>query len=42
MSMTVKEYAEMLNGREYDYPQFTKEEIEIAKQNGFPLRVEIE
>lgn len=37
MSMTVRGYAEMLNGREYGYPQFTKEEIEIAKQNGFVI-----
>lgn len=37
MSMTIREYAEMLNGREYGYPQFTKEEIEIAKQNGFVI-----
>ena len=35
--MTVKEYAEMLNGREYGYPQFTKEEIQIAKENGFVI-----
>lgn len=33
--MTVKEYAEMLNDREYGYPQFTKDEIKIAKENGF-------
>lgn len=37
MSMTIREYAEMLNGREYGYLQFTKEEIEIAKQNGFVI-----
>ena len=35
--MTVKEYAEMLNGREYGYPQFTKDEIQIAKENGFVI-----
>ena len=35
--MEVKEYAEMLNGREYNYPQFTKEEIQIAKDNGFVI-----
>ena len=33
--MTLKEYAEMLNDREYGYPQFTKDEIKIAKENGF-------
>ena len=35
--MNIKEYAEMLNGREYGYPQFTKEEIQIAKDNGFVI-----
>lgn len=35
--MNVKEYAEMLNGREYNYPQFTKEEIQIAEDNGFVI-----
>lgn len=35
--MNIKEYAEMLNGREYGYPQFTKEEIQIAKENGFVI-----
>ena len=35
--MTVKEYAEMLNSREYGYPQFTKDEIQIAKENGFVI-----
>ena len=37
MSVTLKDYAAMLNGKEYGYPQFTKEEIEIAKQNGFVI-----
>ena len=35
--MTVKEYAKMLNGRQYDYPQFTEDEIQIAKENGFVI-----
>ena len=35
--MKIDEYAEMLNGREYNYPQFTKEEIQIAKDNGFTI-----
>lgn len=35
--MNIKEYAKMLNGREYNYPQFTKEEIQIAKDNGFVI-----
>ncbi len=33
--MTLKEFAQMLDGREYGYPQFTSEEIQIAKENGF-------
>lgn len=33
--MTLKEFAQKLNGREYGYPQFTKEELAIAKENGF-------
>ena len=33
----MKEFAEMLNGREYNYPQFTKEEIQTAKDNGFVI-----
>lgn len=37
MGITVKEYADMLNGRKYSYPQFTKEEIKIAKDNGFVI-----
>ena len=35
--MNIKEYAKMLNGREYGYPQFTKEEIQIAKDNGYVI-----
>ena len=35
--MDIKKYAEMLNGREYCYPLFTKEEIQIAKDNGFVI-----
>jgi len=33
--MTLKEFAQKLNGREYGWPQFTKEELAIAKENGF-------
>ena len=33
--MTLKEFAQKLNGREYNYPQFTKEDLAIAKENGF-------
>lgn len=35
--MNIKEFAEMLNGREYNYPQFTKEEIQAAKDNRFVI-----
>lgn len=33
--MELKEFAEKLSGREYECPQFTKEELEEAKENGF-------
>lgn len=33
--MTLKEFAKMLDDREYGYPQFTPKEIQIAKENGF-------
>lgn len=35
--MELKEFAAMLNGREYGYPQFTQEELRIAKDNGFVI-----
>lgn len=35
--MELKQFAEMLNGKEYGYPQFTKEELQIAKDNGFVI-----
>lgn len=35
--MTLKEFAASLNNREYGYPQFTKEEIQTAKDNGFVI-----
>lgn len=35
--MTLKEFAQSLDGREYNYPQFTKEEIQTAKNNGFVI-----
>lgn len=35
--MTIKEFAAILNNREYDNPQFTKEEIKVAKDNGFVI-----
>jgi hypothetical protein len=35
--MNLKEFAEKLTGREYGYPQFTKEEIAEAKENGIVI-----
>ena len=35
--MTIKEFAQSISGKEYGYPQFTKEEIETAKENGFVI-----
>jgi hypothetical protein len=33
----IKKIAKSINGKEYGYPQFTKEEIETAKENGFVI-----
>lgn len=33
--MEIKDFALMLNNREYGYPQFSEKEIEIARENGF-------
>ncbi len=33
--MKIKEFAEKINGKEYEYPIFTEEELKIAKENGF-------
>lgn len=35
--MDIKEFAKSLDGREYGWPQFTKEEIATAKENGFVI-----
>lgn len=35
--MDIKEFSKMIDGKEYGYPQFTKEEIQIAKDNGFVI-----
>lgn len=35
--MDIKEFAKSLNGKQYKYPQFTKEELQIAKDNGFVI-----
>ena len=37
--MTLKEFAKKLDGHEYGHPQFTKEEIAIAKENGVELAI---
>lgn len=35
--VSINEFAKSISGKEYGYPQFTKEEIEIAKENGFVI-----
>lgn len=35
--MDIKEFAQMLDGRQYAYPQFTEEELQTAKENGFVI-----
>lgn len=35
--MDIKEFAKSISGKECGYPQFTKEEIETAKENGFVI-----
>ena len=35
--MDIKKFAEMLNGKEHEWMQFTEEEIQIAKDNGFVI-----
>ncbi len=35
--MNIKEFAKSIGGKEYGYPQFAKEEIETAKENGFVI-----
>lgn len=35
--MNIKEFAQQLNGREYDYSMFTEKEIETAKENGWVI-----
>jgi len=35
--MDIKEFAKSISGKEYNYPLFTKEEIETAKENGFVM-----
>ncbi len=35
--MDIKEFAKSISGKEYGYPQFTKEEIETAKENEFVI-----
>lgn len=35
--MTMKEFAQQLNGREYDYQMFSGQEIQMAKENGWVI-----
>ena len=35
--MTLKEFAKAIDGKEYGYPMFSKEEIKTAKENGFVI-----
>lgn len=35
--MKLRRFAEMLNGKEHGYPQFTQGEIQIAKENVFVI-----
>lgn len=35
--MNLTEFAKMIDGKENGYPQFTDEEIQIAKDNGFVI-----
>lgn len=37
MSITLKEFSERITGKEYGHPQFTKEEIQLAKDNGIVI-----
>lgn len=37
MEMELKEFANMLNGKEYGCPQFTRKEVQIAKENGIVI-----
>lgn len=35
--MDIKEFAKSIDGMEYDYPQFPKQVLETAKENGFVI-----
>lgn len=35
--MNIKEFAKSISGKEYGYPQFSKEEIEVAIENEFVI-----
>lgn len=37
MAMDIKDFANLISGRQYGYPQFTKEQLQIAKDNGFVI-----
>lgn len=35
--MNIKDFAKNIDGKQYGYPQFTKEELRIAEENGFVI-----
>lgn len=35
--MELKEFAQMINGRQYDYQIFSQEELRVAKENGIVI-----
>lgn len=35
--MTLKDFADSLNGKQYGYPQFTEKEVQLAKEHGFVI-----
>ena len=35
--MDLKEFATMIDGKEYKYPQFSDDELQIAKDNGYVI-----
>ncbi|OYO76090.1 hypothetical protein C8E03_108134 [Lachnotalea glycerini] len=35
--MDIKNFAKMIDGKEYGYPMFSKKELQIAKDNGFVI-----
>lgn len=35
--MDIKDFAKMIDGKEYGYPMFSTDELKIAKENGFVI-----